>query len=405
MPAWNLPRTSGKVIIVYTDFLTTTTRLRLKTHYAIKPTEPPKVLGLWIDDHQIVDFGRNIQYLSTESNVTFNLRLHAPQQAYLFLGRCGVHGCHDTPPRESILARQIGANVTEPSASVSLDPSYYVFYVLTSPTDPFRSIPSPDTVLAVGIFDTFHTVMPTEYQLLGLVPVSIGVALLVSISVDLAEKSSFTGKILNKIRTAVRKNPLKTTMALAVISAYSFLRWVSSASSVFGQRSLCQYCWNIDIPLISLFSRWDSGYYVDIALRGYSSLITPQWEFFPLYPTLMGTGRLLAVALPIPQELVVHSMGFIVSNLAFFGSVYYLYRLSTPVLRNADLATYPRLRSHSIRPGVFLSATYSDSLFLLLVLSLLVLLANEKARGQCRPRIPRCFDKAGRHLPSDTILD
>ena len=367
-PAWNLPRTNGKVIIVYADFLTTTTRLRLKTHYALKPTEPPAVLGLWINGNQIVDFGRNVQYESTASNVTFTLRLEAIQQAYLFIGRCGDQACHDTPPHEAILTRQIGPNVTDYSTSVSLDPSYYVFYVLTMPTNPFGSDLRPDTVLAIGIFDTLHTVMPNEYQLLGLVPVSIGVTLLISIPFDPDQQWSAKGMILSKIRNAVRKNPLKTTMALAALSRGFVLAVGLFSVSVFGERSLCQYCWDIDIPLISLFSRWDSGYYVDIAMRGYSSLITPQWEFFPLYPSLMGVGRLLAVAVPIPADLAVHSIGFVVSNLSFFGSVYYLYKLSTLVLRNAELATFSALSLAFYPAGVFLTATYSDSLFLLLTL-------------------------------------
>ena len=71
----------------------------------------------------------------------------------------------------------------------------------------------------------------------------------------------------------------------------------------------------------------------------------------------------------MPQDLAVYSMGFVVSNLAFFGSVYYLYKLSLFVLHNAKLATCSALFLVFYPAGVFLSAVYSDSLFLLLTLS------------------------------------
>ena len=371
LSAWSLPRTGGKVIIVYADFLTTTTRPRLKTHYAFKPTDPPTVLGVWINDNQIVDFGRNIQYVSTGANVTFKIDLGSPQQVFLFVARCDVQLCRDTKPHEAILTQQIGSNVTEYSTRLTLDTSRYVFYVLTMPTNQLALVPRPGTVLAVGTFDTLNTVMPNEYQLLGLVPVSIGVALLVSIPLDLAEQWSVTSEMLLKIRNAWKKTPLKITMVLAILSRVFVLAVGVFSASVFGERSLCQYCWGIDLPLIGLFSRWDSGYYVDIAIRGYSNLITPQWEFFPFYPALIGIGRLLTFAAPIPPELAAHLIGFVVSNLAFFGSVYYLYKLSMLVLHNADVAKYAALSLAFYPAGVFLSATYSDSLFLLLTLSAL----------------------------------
>jgi Gpi18-like mannosyltransferase len=176
--------------------------------------------------------------------------------------------------------------------------------------------------------------------------------------------------MLVKIREDVMKSPLKTIMTAAVISrAFVFAVGILTAS-IFGERLLCQYCWDISIPFINLFSRWDSNYYVDIALYGYRNLIGPQWAFFPGYPALMALlGHLLAILTPIPLDFAMYSAGFTVSNLAFFGSIYYLYKLTMLVTNNAKVATYSTLLLAFYPAGVFLSATYSDSLFLLLTLS------------------------------------
>jgi len=45
--------------------------------------------------------------------------------------------------------------------------------------------------------------------------------------------------------------------------------------------------WNVDLPLVNLFAKWDSGCYANIALNGYSAANNPVdglWCFFPLYP-------------------------------------------------------------------------------------------------------------------------
>jgi hypothetical protein len=374
LPAWNLPPNSGKVIIVYADFLTPTTaeQQRVKTHYAVKLTEPPAISGIWIDNYRIVDLGRSIQYTSIVSgNVTFtfNAPLSA-QQAYLAIGSCGSQACSETPPNDSIIIRAIPSRAPNSSLTVDLDPSYYVFYVLTRPIDPFKSIPSPRSVLAFGVFDTLHSPTSGEYQLLGLLPVTAGFVLLLSIPSEFAEKMSIIRRLRVKILTKVRNAPVKTIMAVAVISRGFVFATAIATASIFGERPGCPQCWNIEVPLINLFSRWDSAYYTAIALRGYSNLIVPRWEFFPGYPLTMGSlGRLLTIVMPIPLVDAVYLMGFMVSNAAFFGSVYYLYKLSVLVLRDVNLAFYSALCLAFYPAGVFLSATYSESLFLFLMLS------------------------------------
>jgi len=163
---------------------------------------------------------------------------------------------------------------------------------------------------------------------------------------------------------------LKTLMLAAVLSRIFVFAVAWGSNVIIGVNPECRLCGDIGIPFLNLFSRWDSSYYADIAVRGYSQLITQRWEFFPFYPFIMGIfGRLLTITLGIPLTLSVNLAGFIVSNLAFLGSVYYLYRMSNQVLMKTSLALDAALFLTIYPAGVFLSAVYSESLFLVLTFS------------------------------------
>jgi hypothetical protein len=119
---------------------------------------------------------------------------------------------------------------------------------------------------------------------------------------------------------------------------------------------------------VGLFSRWDSEYYGDISVNGYTNLISQKWEFFPFYPILLGVfGRLLAEVLRIPLNITVYATGVAISNLAFFGAVYFLYRLSERLFGGGGIASESGVLLSLFPAGVFLSAVYSESLFLLLM--------------------------------------
>jgi hypothetical protein len=94
---------------------------------------------------------------------------------------------------------------------------------------------------------------------------------------------------------------------------------------------------------------------------------------------VIGTlGRLLAVTTELRLVSAVYLMGFLVSNAAFFGAVYYMTRLSRLVLGNSRSAFTSAALLAFYPAGVFLSAVYSDSLFLLLTsASLFYLLKND----------------------------
>ena len=157
--------------------------------------------------------------------------------------------------------------------------------------------------------------------------------------------------------------------ALALFSRVLVFGVAIAAKNTLPMRP-CTRCWDIGLPFVDLFSRWDSAYYANIAMFGYPHQIIARWAFFPGYPIVMGMlGRFLTTTLQMKLVPGVYLAGFLVSNIAFFGAVFYLSRFSALVLGNdrlpyvsaALLAFYPA--------GVFLSAVYSDSLFLLLTIS------------------------------------
>jgi hypothetical protein len=176
----------------------------------------------------------------------------------------------------------------------------------------------------------------------------------------------------------IKAAPTTKLMLIAAVSRVFIFTTALTTNAIFGVRQ-CKDCWNIDLPFINLFSRWDSGYYADIALKGYDNLITAKWEFFPGYPIIIGTlGRLFALVTHAQLLLAIHFAGFIVSNLAFFVSVHYFYKLSMTVLSNASMAYESTILFAFYPAGVFFSAVYSDSFFLMLTIGSLYYWRVEK---------------------------
>lgn len=78
---------------------------------------------------------------------------------------------------------------------------------------------------------------------------------------------------------------------------------------------LCTYCWDIGVPFVDLFSRWDSAYYVNIAMLGYPDQITARWAFFPGYSILIEMlGRFFTITVQLKLVPAVYLAGFLVSN-------------------------------------------------------------------------------------------
>ncbi len=113
-------------------------------------------------------------------------------------------------------------------------------------------------------------------------------------------------------------------------------------------------------PLLDVFgSRWDTGFYLDIATKGYTyqGARLPSVAFFPLLPMAM---RLLAPALGGDVLLA----GVLISNLALLGAAILLHRLVA--LEGDDAAATRAVWYLLLFPVSFFgSAIYSESLFLL----------------------------------------
>ena len=115
-------------------------------------------------------------------------------------------------------------------------------------------------------------------------------------------------------------------------------------------------------PLINMWSRWDAGWYLSIAQNGYSFAPGKQSNvaFFPLYPYLI---RLVHYVIPLSRDVGWLLVAIIVSNSALIIALIYLYKL---VRLDFDRSTSARavLYLCLFPTTLFLSAVYSESLFL-----------------------------------------
>ncbi len=124
--------------------------------------------------------------------------------------------------------------------------------------------------------------------------------------------------------------------------------------------------WRLDAdPIRNMLARWDTFFYLDIATRGYA------WNgnahqgqnvvFFPLFPMLMRAAGWLGGGHPLLAGLVVSLIAFLLALLVFW--CWTADRLGPEVATGAVwlLSAFPL--------AVFFSAAYTESLYLLLVVS------------------------------------
>ncbi|HEV8054002.1 MAG: hypothetical protein H0V04_05225 [Chloroflexi bacterium] len=117
-----------------------------------------------------------------------------------------------------------------------------------------------------------------------------------------------------------------------------------------------------DTPWLSLWSRYDSQYYLEIARDGYS--FSPgrysNAAFFPLYSLLIKLGSFV-VGRSDPHALTF--LGFVISNVCLFVALLYLAALVT---RDFGVGAARRAVVYTLvfPTTLFLSAVYAESLFL-----------------------------------------
>lgn len=115
--------------------------------------------------------------------------------------------------------------------------------------------------------------------------------------------------------------------------------------------------------LVEPFRSWDGTWYRLVATGGYDPDLAATAAFWPLYPWLMDIGSRATGWAP-------ETIGYLVSNVAFFFALHYLYRLVSHDFDGAvgrrtvwALALFPT--------AFFFNAVYTESLFLLLVVAAL----------------------------------
>ena len=130
------------------------------------------------------------------------------------------------------------------------------------------------------------------------------------------------------------------------------------------------------IPIVSLFSHWDAGWYTKIALFGYPAGTNPlsgNWAFFPFYPFLMRLFGAPLFAVMSPADAVTLS-GFAISNLLFFANIILFYKV-TKIIFNSSRFSLISTVFFAFWPGaLFYSTVYSESLFMVFTLGAFYLL-------------------------------
>jgi hypothetical protein len=107
------------------------------------------------------------------------------------------------------------------------------------------------------------------------------------------------------------------------------------------------------------FRSWDGTWYQLVASGGYDPGLPATAAFWPLYPWLMRIGSEITGWSP-------ETIGYLISNLAFAGALYYVYRLV--LLDFDDTIARRTLWALALFPtAFFFSAIYTESLFLLLI--------------------------------------
>jgi len=93
-----------------------------------------------------------------------------------------------------------------------------------------------------------------------------------------------------------------------------------------------------------------------------------EWAFFPLYPLTM-KGLSTAFSPFFSSANALNLAGFIISNVAFFVSIYFFYKLTYKLFNATKIAVISTVFYCFFGGAVFYSAIYSESLFMALALA------------------------------------
>jgi len=162
---------------------------------------------------------------------------------------------------------------------------------------------------------------------------------------------------LVKLAVAVRFNvTVRDVTVDFIVTRFAIIVIAELAAATIGQRPGVHIQESHNV-LLNVWGRWDAVHYIDIATIGYHGT---DMAFFPLYPLLIAMLGAL-----IGNHLVA---GLIVSNVAFFFGLLYLYKL---LEHEFDRGVARRAIFYvSIFPtALYFSAVYTESLFFMLTVA------------------------------------
>lgn len=162
------------------------------------------------------------------------------------------------------------------------------------------------------------------------------------------------------------KQVIQQIIIIGLISRFLLIFIAFLSNTIFGLRTpfegenLPDY----SIPLLNLFARWDSGYYINIARNGYTVL--SQWAFRPLFPLMLKSINFLFTSQDPPTLINLIIIGFFMNNMLYIISLLLFYRLSQKISpKEAFIFTLV----FAIYPTSFIfSAVYPEALFMTLLL-------------------------------------
>ena len=162
---------------------------------------------------------------------------------------------------------------------------------------------------------------------------------------------------LVKLAFAMRFNITVREVAIDfIVTRFAIIVIAELAAVIVGQRPGVHVQESRNL-LLNVWGRWDAVHYIDIATVGYHGT---DMAFFPLYPLLIA-----ALGALIGNHLVA---GLVVSNVAFFFGLLYLYKLFE---HEFDRAVARRAIFYvSIFPtALYFSAVYTEALFFMLTVA------------------------------------
>ena len=120
-------------------------------------------------------------------------------------------------------------------------------------------------------------------------------------------------------------------------------------------------------PFVNMWSRWDGGWYLEIAKSGYTYRPghPSSAAFFPLYPLLIRACHTI-LHLP-PTDYWFLASGIFISNACLIGALIYFHKLLT-IDFNQRVAAHANLYLLVFPTTFFLSSVYAEALFLALAL-------------------------------------